>query len=80
MAHNVANTLIIGENSHGALKGGEGVHFTLPHSSISVDYGIHTNIFPEGHFEELRGLEPDIWVHADDAEKLTATLLQTWNK
>lgn len=80
MAHNVANTVIIGENSHGALKGGEGVHFTLPHSSIRVDYGIHTNIFPEGHFEELRGLEPDIWVHADDAEKLTLAMLKNWKK
>ena len=80
MAHNVANTVIIGENSRGALKGGEGVHFTLPHSSIRVDYGINTHILPEGHFEELRGLEPDIWVHADDAEKLTLAMLKNWKK
>lgn len=74
MAFNMENTLIIGQNTAGALRSTGAFRGALPNSGIHVQYGNQVFLFPEGHFEEYRGFMPDIWV-AGDAKKAELKLL-----
>lgn len=69
LAHNVENTLIVGENTNGILTSGLG-KWTLPNTGLYVTFGTNFFLHPEGdHFEEFRGYYPDIWVPAAKAEE-----------
>lgn len=69
LAHNVENTLIVGENTNGILASSLG-EWTLPNTGLYVKFGASLILHPEGeHFEEFRGYYPDIWVPAAEAEE-----------
>lgn len=77
-ACNLENSLIIGENTYGAMLGNSG-HVVLPNSKTAVQMSMYNfYLTPEGYdyFEELRGFEPDLWVPAGEAETLAAKLIQ----
>ena len=77
-AYNVENILIVGENTSGCVIGGSSNMF-LPNSACQIDIGGELlNLFPEeeGYMEELRGIYPDIWVPAGEAEKLIVKYLE----
>lgn len=81
IAHNVENTLIIGENSTGAMFGsGSGGWFELPNTHLRLSFGISYSILPENpaYFQEYRGLEPDIWVPAGEAEELAVKFIERY--
>ena len=68
IAHNLENTLIIGENTHGSITCSIRT-WTLPNTGMFVTFGDALFLFPEGeHFQEFRGFYPDIWVPAGEAE------------
>lgn len=71
MAHNLENTLLIGENTSGSYL--ESVwKKQLPNSHILVLCGVSTIKIPADYgeyYEELRGFYPDIWVPAKEAEE-----------
>lgn len=70
MAHNVENTLIIGESTFGALRGDIwSAMTTLPYSKIKLNFGQRVFEYPEGYFEEGYGFEPDLWCPAVYAEE-----------
>ena len=74
---NLENTLIIGENSWGALLG-SAEYMELPNSKCGVRMGMN-NIYltaEDEPFEEMRGFYPDIWVPAAEAEELAAKLIK----
>ncbi len=69
IAHNLENTLIIGENTHGTTTCSMRT-WTLPNTGMYVTFGDALILFPEGeHFKEYRGFYPDIWVPAGEAEE-----------
>lgn len=76
-AYNLENVLIIGENTMGALLGGQG-STCLPSSAIKVGVGNGLlSLQAEGdYFKELRGFYPDIWVPAAEAEELAVKLIE----
>lgn len=74
LAYNLENTLIIGQNTSGALRSSSAFEGELPNSGIHVQYGNQLLLAPEGHFEEYRGFLPDIWV-AGDAKEAAFKLL-----
>lgn len=78
LAYNLENSLIIGENTNGCMIGNGG-HVELPNSKCSVIMtSVCVYLLPEGadYFEEMRGLSPDIWVPAKEAETLAAKLME----
>ena len=76
-AYNLENVLIIGENTMGAVLGGQG-STCLPSSAVKVGVGNGLmSLQTEGdYFEELRGFYPDIWVPAGEAEELAVKLIE----
>ena len=69
IAHNLENTLIIGENTNGTATCSLRM-WTLPNTGMFVTFGDALHLFPEGdHFKEFRGFYPDIWVPANEAEE-----------
>ena len=69
IAHNLENTLIIGENTHGTTTCSLRT-WTLPNTGMYVTFGEALYLFPEGgHYKEFRGFYPDIWVPAGEAEE-----------
>ena len=78
-AHNVRNTLVIGENTSGCAIGASG-EAELPNSHIRVSFGQYISIFPDtpGYFEEFVGLAPDLWVEGDRAEELAVLFLSNY--
>lgn len=76
-AYNLENVLIIGENTMGALLGGQG-STCLPSSAVKVGVGNGLmSLQTEGdYFEELRGFYPDIWVPAGEAGELAVKLIE----
>ena len=75
--HNVENVLIIGENTNGCIISSVGQH-QLPNSKAQVILGSrYIHLFPsKEYFEELKGMEPDIWVPAGEAEELAVKLIE----
>lgn len=81
IAHNVKNTLIIGENSAGWLFGtSTRKRVELPQTHLHLKFGNSYSIFPEdpGYFQEFRGFEPDLWVSAGDAEELAMKFIERY--
>ena len=68
LAHNLENTLLVGENTNGALIANR-LEWTLPNTGLFVTFGNTLYLLPEGYFEEYRGFYPDIWVPAAEAEE-----------
>ena len=78
LAYNVENVLIVGENTSGAIIGMTS-KISLPNSACQVDIGSgKVSLFPEdkGYMEEFRGVYPDIWVPAGEAEDLVLQFLK----
>lgn len=78
VACNLENSLIIGENTWGAMISNSG-HAELPNSKASIQMTMSSvYVTPEGYdyFEEMRGFYPDIWVPAGEAEELAAKLIE----
>ena len=78
LAYNVENVLIVGENTSGAIIGMTS-KISLPNSACQVDIGSgKVSLFPEdeGYMEEFRGVYPDIWVPAKEAEDLILQFLE----
>lgn len=76
--HNLENVLIIGENTAGCAMTGM-IDFQLPNSLAKVALNTmgSMHVFPQGdYFEEGRGLLPDIWVPAGEAEELAVKLIE----
>ena len=71
MAFNIENTLVIGQNTGGALLSNFGIAARLPRSRMPNNIGNYMFILHENHFREGRGFAPDIWVSGD---ALTAAL------
>mgnify|MGYP003296324330 CR=1 FL=1 len=67
-AHNLENTIIVGENTAGILAVNQR-KWTLPNTGLSVFFGDTLFLHPEEYFEEYRGYLPDIWVPAAEAEE-----------
>ena len=69
-AHNLKNTLFIGENTGGMYRGVERMAIQLPNSHIGVTMQLGMALLPEdeNYFQETRGFCPDLWVPADEAE------------
>lgn len=78
MAHNVSNTVVIGENTLGTLISNAYTVTTLPNSRIPVQLGSDLSFFPDNddYFEEFAGFSPDFWVSGGDAEELAVQLIQ----
>ena len=82
LAYNVENVFIVGENTSGAIIGMTS-KISLPNSACQVDIGSgKVSLFPEdeGYMEEFRGLYPDIWVPAGEAEDLIFNFWRTESK
>lgn len=78
--HNVENVLVIGENTNGCILTAAGQSY-LPNSNAPMVLGTNmVHVFPEGFFEELRGLYPDLWVPAGEAEDLVIKLVERFNQ
>ena len=78
LAYNVENVLIVGENTLGGIIGMTS-KISLPNSACQVDIGSgKVSLFPEdeGYMEEFRGVYPDIWVPAKEAEDLILQFLE----
>ena len=72
---NVENTLIIGQNTMGALlTDGMSIPIFLPNSGATFAFGRSLNVLPYGHAPEGIGIAPDIWVN-DDALEATLAML-----
>jgi len=76
MMFNMANTLVIGQNTRGSAISDSGWPIILPNTGIVVSFGNMLILFPEGHFATGRGITPDIWVTGD---ALTAALAMVEN-
>ena len=72
LTFNMTNTLVIGHATAGILAfSGTFEDLRLPNSGIAFGFGEVMYIWPEGHFTENAGIQPDIWVQGD---ALTAAL------
>lgn len=69
LAHNLENTLFVGENSSGCYIGNL-IERIFPNIGVHFAFGDQLILVPgEEYFEENRGFYPDIWVPAADAEE-----------
>ena len=75
--YNLENSMIIGENTMGAIKGGDPVRMQLPNSNISLTIPSSAIFLPEDneYFQELRGFYPDFWVPAAEAQDAAIRLV-----
>ena len=71
MVLNIENTLVIGQNTAGALLTNGGASMRLPNSGIPFRFGNGILVYREGDFREGIGYAPDVWVVGD---ALTAAL------
>lgn len=81
IAHNVSNTIVIGENTYGVLISNAYTVIQLPNSTIPVQLGSDLSMFPENdYFNEFVGIKPDIWTNGEDAEELAVKLIKNITK
>ena len=79
-AYNQENSLIIGENTHGANVASLG-DFVLPNTGLYMCFGDQLILHPdEDGFEEFRGYLPDIWVPAAEAEEAVINFIKANTK
>ena len=76
-ANNLENVLIIGENTSGSMVG-DAISIPLENSNLKIGMGMSQSFIPSenDYFEEYRGLYPDLWVPAGEAEELAVKLIQ----
>lgn len=81
IAHNVSNTIVIGENTYGVLISNAYTVIQLPNSTIPVQLGSDLSMFPENdYFNEFVGIKPDIWTNGENAEELAVKLIKNITK
>lgn len=77
IAFNVKNTVVVGENTFGVLRGNMSEKIRLENSGIFIQFGDMLNIFPsDTYFTEGVGFQPDIWSYGKDAEERTIKLIE----
>lgn len=76
LAHNLGNTLIVGENTYGVGISNAYTTIVLPNSNIAVQLGTDLTLYPDGYFPEFVGIKPDIWTDGD-AEELAVKWIKT---
>lgn len=76
-AHNLENVLVIGENTSGSMLG-SAIYVPLKNSNLKIGMGMSQSFIPSenDYFEEYRGLCPDLWVPAGEAEELANKLIE----
>ena len=76
-AHNLENVLVIGENTSGSMLG-SAISVPLKNSNLKIGMGMTQSFIPSenDYFEEYRGLCPDLWVPAGEAEELANKLIE----
>ena len=76
-AYNLENVLVVGDNTAGAMVGNIS-YIQLKNSKLIIGAGSSQAIIPDtnDYFEEYRGLYPDLWVPANEAEELAVKLLE----
>lgn len=79
VAHNLENTLVIGQNTYGMLTSNAYTVIYLPNSGASVGLGSDLNFFPERDFEEFKGYQPDLWT-SGDAEEAAVQFVKRWDQ
>ena len=62
---NMENTLVVGQNTGGALLSAGSMPIALPNSGISVTFSNAMYVHPANHFQEGKGFAPDVWVNGD---------------
>ena len=80
-AYNIENTLVIGENTRGAVLSGSDI-INLSNSGINIRLALDDSIciFPEELAMEYHGIYPDIWVQAEDAEDAALAFIYSMMK
>lgn len=79
-AHNVQNTLIIGENTGGCYTNNLSQDIKLTYSRIEIMFGDLVTIFPDEYYIEGYGFEPDLWCPAVYAEEAAVNLIHNLMK
>lgn len=77
IAHNVQNTLIIGELTYGMLVSNAYTVIALPNSRTPIQLGSDLALFPDNadYYREFVGFHPDIWTASGDAEEAAVRLI-----
>lgn len=65
---NVRNTLVIGSNTTGMFTSAAAIGAKMPNSGMVGQMGFNLSVFDEEHFQEGRGLMPDLWASGDALE------------
>lgn len=74
-SYDLENTLLVGENTMGCIRGGAG-GITLPNSSLYIQFGNVLVLYPAGdYFQEYRGFFPDIWCPQSEAQEAVINFL-----
>lgn len=79
MVFSLSNSLVIGQNTGGALTSNAPITLkALPRSGVQFGFGDTVFIHPASHFPEGVGFAPDIWA-TGDAQKAALALVRTFN-
>ena len=73
--YNLENTLVIGENSSGCLLTCNGA-MQLQNSNMPISVAFAASHFLPDYFEENRGIFPDLWCPAGEAEEAALNLIK----
>ena len=65
LAASMSNTLIIGSPTSGTLAFSGSANMHLPNSGLLFRFGRAMMVWPDGHFAEGAGIQPDIWADGD---------------
>jgi len=75
MTFNITNALVIGMPTVGAMSFDMTFpRLWLPSSGMPFGFGTVMSIYPDGHLDECRGIQPDIWVYGDALDAAIAML------
>jgi len=75
LAFNITNTLVIGAPTAGVLAFDLTYpQLTLPNTGVPFGLGRNMFLWPDGHFAEGVGIQPDIWVEGDALEAALALI------
>ena len=79
LAFNMHNTLVVGTATAGVMAfSGSLYENILPHTGLTFTFGSERFLWPEGHFAEYVGIQPDLWVYGDNALEYTLAMIARW--
>lgn len=76
LLHNVENVIFVGTPSAGLLQGSAFMNVYLQYTSLQMRIGNLQEQFSKSYAKEYYGIQPDIWVHSDDALDYVLHLLK----